>query len=310
MTLPTPDAAFRWTIEPWGVGLRCLPLETVAQHVFTSRQLRLTAAPRDIPGGPQMTTNERGPQMTPNERGPQMTPTGPGARAAAERKAAPEGLDGPAGAWAVAVAAVGGAPDRLMRVAQVHGAAVRLLSDGAVARDAAMVRPDGDAIASNAPGLVLAVQVADCVPILMADARTGAVAAVHAGWRGTCAGIAAATVRRMADAFGVIPSNLTVAIGPSVGPADYVVGESVVEEFRRAGHAHAGLNAWFARVDTEVRLDLWHANRDQLVAAGVGPDRIFTCGLSTVPHPEVFDSYRRDGARAGRMAALIRVPGD
>ena len=142
MSLPQPDAAFHWSREAWGVALRCRPLETTTQHLFTSKQLALPDAE----------------------------------------------------SWKSALASVGALPDRLMRVKQVHGNIVRVLRRGEVPEDAAETRPDGDAIASNHPGLVLAVMVADCVPILIADRRQGAAAAVHAGWRGTCARVAPAAI--------------------------------------------------------------------------------------------------------------------
>lgn len=211
-------------------------------------------------------------------------------------------------AWAAAAASLGAAPEDVRRVKQVHGNVVRVLRRGEAAATAGHERPDGDAIISNQPGLVLAVMVADCVPILLADPSTGAAGAVHAGWRGTCAGVAPAAVARLTTEFGTEPGNLIVAIGPSIGPEDYEVGEPLVEAFRNAGHSPGEIARWFRRRGTALHLDLWSANRDQLVAAGVDADRIFTARLSTRAHPEVFDSYRSDGERAGRMAGLIRVP--
>jgi YfiH family protein len=262
MTLPPPAPAFRWTVEPWGHALRCTPLETSAQHVFTSKQLQL--------------------------------PT-------------PE-------AWAAAASSVGGAPQHVRRVRQVHGNVIRVLARGGTADADAKaepngdLKPDGDAVVSNVPGLVLAVMVADCVPVIVADRATGAAGAIHAGWRGTCARVGPAAVEAMRHHFGTEPSNLTVAIGPSIGPGDYEVGQSLVEAFQQAGHRAGDLARWFHRHETRLTLDLWAANRDQLIDAGVAPDRIFVCGLSTLAHPEIFDSYRSAGERAGRMAAVVAVP--
>ena len=213
-------------------------------------------------------------------------------------------------AWAAVAASLGASVDRVMRVKQVHGDVVRVLRRGEVTADAGDRRPDGDAIVSNEPGLVLAVMVADCVPILLADCKSGAAGAAHAGWRGTCARVAPAAVVRLVTEFGTRPDDVIAAIGPSIGPDDYEVGEALVDAFRSAGHGPEEVARWFIRRSSRLHLDLWSANRDQLVAAGVSPDRIFTCGLSTRAHPEVFDSYRSDGERAGRMAALIRVPPD
>ena len=122
---------------------------------------------------------------------------------------------------------------------------------------------------------MLSVQVADCVPILIADRRTGSAAAIHAGWRGTCAGIAGAATEAMVKELGSDPANLVAAIGPSIGPCCYEVGASVLDAFRRAGVADRQLGRWFTATDAgSLRLDLWAANRDQLVRAGLRPDQV------------------------------------
>src|SRR5688572_5344023 len=210
--------------------------------------------------------------------------------------------------WRVATASLGATPDRLMRVKQVHGNSVRVLQRGEVPADASQQRPDADAIASNQAGLVLAVTVADCVPILIVDRVRGAAAAVHAGWRGTCAQVAAAAIAVMQREFGTNPADVKAAIGPSVGPDDYEVGDALIEAFAKAGHSPQQIDRWFIRTTAKPRLDLWRANADQLAASGLRRDHIFTCGLSTVAHRAMFHSYRLDGERAGRMAGLIVVP--
>jgi copper oxidase (laccase) domain-containing protein len=112
----------------------------------------------------------------------------------------------------------------------------------------------------------------------------------------------------MRGACGTNPADLVAAIGPSAGPDDYEVGESLVEAFLAAGHDRAAVGRWFIRSGTKPHLDLWSANRDQLIASGIAADRIHVCGLSTVSNANVFDSYRVAGERAGRMAGLIVVP--
>ena len=211
-------------------------------------------------------------------------------------------------AWRAALASAGSTPARLMRVKQVHGNVVRILKRGEVPEDAGAARPDGDAMVSNEPGLVLAVMVADCVPILVCDPARGAAAAIHAGWRGTCARVGRAAIDVLRGEFGSDPGNLIAAIGPSIGPHDYEVGDSLIEAFLAAGHAGGDVDRWFDRSRIKPHLDLWSANRDQLIAAGVPPANIYLCGLSTAAHPDIFDSYRIAGERAGRMAALITVP--
>ena len=256
MRLPVPDPAFRWTAEPWGFVLRCAPLEAVAQHAFTSKQLKL-----------------------PDANG-----------------------------WSAAAASVGGSSQQVRRVKQVHGDLVRILSRGEDGETGADANPDGDAVVSNVAGQVLAVMVADCVPIVVADRRTGSAGAIHAGWRGTCARVGPAAIEAMRHRFGTDPADLTAAIGPSIGPDDYEVGEALIDSFQKAGHSAGDLARWFRRRASRVHLDLWSANRDQLIDAGVRADRIFTCGLSTLADTDVFDSFRSAGARAGSMAAVIMVP--
>lgn len=220
------------------------------------------------------------------------------------------GMEERPAAWAAAVASVGAGVERLVRVRQVHGRAVRVVRRGSGAA-AWAGRPDGDAIVSDEPGLALAVLVADCVPVLLADRRRGVAAAVHAGWRGTCAGIVTAALDVMRREFGVASGDVVAAIGPSIRPCCYEVGEELVEAFRRDGHSAADLARWFtaspaADGGVSLRLDVALANRDQLRAAGV--TGIFDCGFCTRTFRETFDSFRADGDRAGRMAAILVVP--
>jgi YfiH family protein len=209
-------------------------------------------------------------------------------------------------AWAAVAGSLGTTPDRVLRVRQVHGRIVRVVraSDGPPDPTAL---PDGDAIVSNVTGAVLAVVVADCVPLLLVDPRRGAAAAVHAGWRGTCASVAPAAVEAMVEAWGTRPADLIAAIGPSIGATDYPVGESLVDAFAQAGHGRS-IDRWFSRSGGELRLDLWRASADQLEAAGVRASRIAVAGISTAAHPGWLESYRRDGSGAGRLVAAVAVP--
>ena len=207
--------------------------------------------------------------------------------------------------WATAVASVGCQVSHLARVRQVHGAAVRVVRAGDL--DAPV--PDADALITNVPGLAVAVVAADCVPVLLADPRTGAVAAVHAGWRGTAANVVGATVATLTQAFDARPDTLVAAIGPSIGACCYEVGEELLAAFAAAGHTSADLAEWFARDQAgRLRLDLWQANADLLVGAGVPRAQVHVAGLCTKTHVHVLESFRVDGDRAGRMAAIIAAP--
>jgi YfiH family protein len=218
----------------------------------------------------------------------------------------------PPGDWEAVRDSVGG--DRLARARQVHGREVWMLRRGEALPDDLARRPEADAIVTDVPGLAVAVQMADCVPLLMADARTGVVAAVHSGWRGACANVTAATVRAMAGAFGTRPEDLLAAIGPAIGPCCYEVGAEVLLRFEAAHHPSGALAHWFTRVADgadpareSLRLDVTRIVRDQLAAAGVLPERTFVCAFCTKCHSDVFESYRGEGARAGRMAAAIAI---
>ena len=113
----------------------------------------------------------------------------------------------------------------------------------------------------------------------------------------------------LAAAAGGSPRDIVAAIGPSIGPCCYEVGPEVRETFHVAGFAELDLDRWFLPAEspraTHV-LDMWRSNRDQLVAAGLDPANVHVAGLCTATHTDWFWSYRREGARAGRMLAVIR----
>jgi YfiH family protein len=191
-------------------------------------------------------------------------------------------------------------------VKQVHRAEV------AIARrhsDVEWTTPEADIILSDDPDVVIAVRVADCAPILMADPKRRAVGAVHAGWRGTVLGAASAGVAAMQREFGSDPTDLVAAIGPCLGVCCGEVGDEVVQAFRHAGHGEPAMDRWFnLGPGGRFHLDLARANRDQLEGAGLRSGNIHAAELCTRSFPDVFHSYRATGPNAGRMAALIRCP--
>ena len=196
---------------------------------------------------------------------------------------------------------VRGSPIRLVQ--QVHR------SDVAVARRgnaADWPTPQADVMVSDDPEVVIAVRVADCAPILLADRTNPVVGAVHAGWRGTVQRAVQAGVAAMEHEFGSRPGDLVAAIGPCLDVCCGEVGDEVVDAFRAAGHDARAVERWFSiGPGGRFHLHLARANRDQLETAGVGRERIHVAGLCTRSYPEVFHSYRAAGPNAGRMAALI-----
>src|SRR4029077_12079696 len=146
------------------------------------------------------------------------------------------------------------------RAHQVHGAAVvvRRRGDALVGSEPL---PDADILVSNDPSIALAVQTADCVPLLMADRRTRVVAAAHAGWRGLAAGVPGVAVRALHDELGANPDDLIVAIGPSISAANYEVDAVVRACVAPAGATHAQLARWFlpGRRPDRWQFDGWRA---------------------------------------------------
>ena len=220
--------------------------------------------------------------------------------------ALPAGGDVPHEAWAALAVRVGVAPERLHRLRQVHGCEVACAD---TSNTSALHAPlaDADVMVARAPDVALAVRVADCVPLLIGDPRTGAVAAAHSGWRGTASNVPRVAVRALADRYGARPADLVAAIGPSIGGCCYQVGPEVRDAFAVTGHSSADLDAWFAPDrDGRFRLDLWRACRDQLLAAGVPVGQVHLAGICTATCEDWCWSYRREGERAGRMVAVIR----
>jgi YfiH family protein len=206
------------------------------------------------------------------------------------------------GAWRALADALDAPDDRIVWLNQVHGRDVVVVGEEFPAHT-----PRADALTSRLPDVTLVVRAADCVPLLIGDQKTGAVAAVHAGWRGTCARVAVAAIEAMTRAFGSQPTDLVVAIGPAIGPCCYEIGSDVVDAFAAAGHERYLIDRWFLTPrERKMRLDVPGANRDQLVLAGVRAENIHASGLCTAMHLDVLTSYRAEKEHAGRIAAAIR----
>jgi len=216
--------------------------------------------------------------------------------------------------------ALGASDMTLAPLRQIHSDVVHLFS-------APPQEPcKGDASISNTPGLLLGVQTADCVPILLVDPKRRAVAAIHAGWRGTLARIAAKAVGQMQMRFGSRPADLLAALGPSIGSCCYEVGPDLVTQFTsqfadasdyfdepRTGEEPNPLQ-WLNMAPPghqpppkNVRLDLRKANRSQLLAAGLRDNTILISNLCTACGPDLFFSYRKQGPRSGRLLSAIGI---
>jgi YfiH family protein len=226
----------------------------------------------------------------------------------------------------LAEAITGDAGTPLVTMRQIHSKAVLAAGSHDIERE----RPcKGDGLMTDEPGILLGVQTADCIPVLVADKRRRAVAAFHAGWRGTVKRIVEAGVGRMRLEFGSRPEDLIAAIGPGIGVCCYAVGEEVLSGFesqfayarelfrevydadpvrtrypmlfltqRAPGHSSIG---------PALHVDLAEANRRQLLAAGLKPRAIQMVGGCTGCQPELFFSHRASRGHAGRMMSVIGI---
>lgn len=214
----------------------------------------------------------------------------------------------------------------IVTLRQIHSSLIRRVT----AKDTcAEARSQGDGIMTNRPGLLLAIQTADCIPVLVADRKKRGVAAFHAGWRGTLKRIVENGIGRMRLEFGSKPKDLVAAIGPGVGQCCYAVGEDLRSEFlsqfayaeelfcdvydsdpvrekypllfltaRAPGHSNIG---------PSLHLDLVEANRRQLIDAGLNPGAISILGECTSCRPDRYFSHRAGHGFTGRMLSVVGI---
>jgi purine-nucleoside/S-methyl-5'-thioadenosine phosphorylase / adenosine deaminase len=219
-----------------------------------------------------------------------------------------------------------GAPSsmKLVTLKQIHSSSVLSVGE----RDLSESEPcQGDGLITNQPGLLLAIQTADCIPVLIADVKKKAVAAFHAGWRGTVKRIVESGVGKMRVAFRSRPEDLIAAIGPGIAACCYAVGEEVRSEFNsqftyvadlfpevsdsdpiRQKYPMLFLNArppGHGNIGPSLHLDLIEANRRQLLDAGLRPDAIFVIGDCTRCQNNRYFSYRAEQGFTGRLLSVI-----
>ena len=193
---------------------------------------------------------------------------------------------------------------RLATVWQIHSDRVKqVASEG----DIEMTDEKFDAIVSDLRGVLAAVKTADCVPVLIGDPETGAFAAIHAGWRGTAQSIVAKAVEKMRGSFGTDPADIICAIGPAATCRSYEIGREVIEAFET--NFSYGSKYLIPTRDGHALIDLHRANNDQLIAAGVQPDAIFTAPLCTMERTDLFFSYRVEKKLYGKTGRLMSVVG-
>lgn len=200
-------------------------------------------------------------------------------------------------------------PFPVVQAHQVHGDVIREVTSPSTTREDL----EGvDALLTNIPGLAIGARTADCIPVLLYDEPHHAVAAVHAGWRGTVLAITAKAIRRMTALYGTYPASLKAIIGPGIGPDSFQVGEEVVDAFREAGFPMDTIHTYRGpRIEGTMEgghhLDLWEANRWLLLQSGLLPANIHVAAICTYAHNARFYSARREGIRCPRIITAIRL---
>ena len=193
---------------------------------------------------------------------------------------------------------------------QVHKGHVQVVTEvdrglGARSHDTAIDATD--ALITTAPNTVLAVMLADCVPVIIFDSKTPAIGVAHAGWGGTVHHVTRMTVEKMQSEFGTNPADVVAGVGPSIGPETYEVGPDVAG---RARDEFPNANVVQAKGDGKFLFDLWTSNVTDLVAAGVPREQVEVAGVDTLLDTENYFSHRRDGRpHTGRFMALAMLRG-
>jgi polyphenol oxidase len=193
---------------------------------------------------------------------------------------------------------------RLATLRQVHSNRVYIIEDNSLEWN----ESEGDALATAVEGIALAVRIADCLPVLIADPASRVVAAVHSGWRGTLTRILLQTILEMQKSFGSRPSDLLVAVGPGIRRCCFEVGSEVVELFEKE-YPGARMATPVTAKPGKYFLDLCEALDIQLDRAGVWPENRYDLGECTRCNTDRFFSYRAEGPASGRMMAVIGLKG-
>lgn len=197
--------------------------------------------------------------------------------------------------------------DRIILPFQTHGTEVKEITDhffDLVDEEKSEYLNSVDAIFTRVPKVCVGVSTADCVPILFYDPTKQVVAAAHAGWRGTCGRIAEKTINVLTETYSCHPSDILVTIGPSISAKVYEVGQEVVNYFENAGFDISEITEIR---DKSIYLDLWKANQQSLLKAGIAAENIEVAGICTFTEHERFFSARRLGIKSGRLLSGIML---
>ena len=180
---------------------------------------------------------------------------------------------------------------------QVHGDDIAVITE-------TVMPGEYDAVITNRKNIFIGISTADCVPILLYDTQKNVIAAIHAGWKGTVQHIAKKCILKMTEIFGTDPKDIAAGIGPDIGPDSFEVGCEVEEIFREEGFTDV---YGTSEIIGKAYIDLWEANRQNLISAGVNPENIEIAGMCTLKMSDTFFSARKLGIKSGRIATCIML---
>lgn len=205
--------------------------------------------------------------------------------------------------------AVGFSVENIVTSDQTHTANVRVITETDRGNGITKPRPytDVDGMITNVPGLVLATFYADCVPLYFIDPVRKAIGLSHSGWRGTAAHIGAVTVRRMQEEYGSLPEDIYGAIGPSICQECYEVSEDVILEFQKTFPEQSWKDLFYRKENGKYQLNLWEANRQIMLEAGLIEEHISLPGLCTCCNPEFLFSHRASRGKRGNLGAFLGI---
>ncbi len=205
--------------------------------------------------------------------------------------------------------AVGFSVENIVTSDQTHTANVRVITEADRGNGITKPRPytDVDGMITNVPGLVLATFYADCVPLYFIDPVRKAIGLSHSGWRGTAAHIGAVTVRKMQEEYGSLPEDIYGAIGPSICQECYEVSEDVILEFQKTFPEQSWRDLFYRKENGKYQLNLWEANRQIMLEAGLIEEHISLPGLCTCCNPEFLFSHRASRGKRGNLGAFLGI---
>lgn len=204
--------------------------------------------------------------------------------------------------------AIGISPETLVLTDQIHEAAVIPVTEENCCDEYGRTTLQGvDGIVTNKPGITLVCFTADCVPLFFYDPKRTVIGLSHAGWRGTVKEIGAETLRVMRENYGTDPADVHVAVGPSICPSCYEVDGEVINAFRRIGSGKLARFVSAGKTENHYQLDLWQANKELLMLAGVPEAHISISGICTCCNRELLHSHRATGGKRGLLTGYLSL---